>query len=185
MRIPPVTPEKADKQLQKVYESLEKTYGTALNPLQVMAHKPQLMRAVMNLYGALHTQNPNLPEELKELISIRIAQINGCRHYCLPYHTLQAQKLGVPPAKIAAVAQARTSSLYTEAEKLAIEYAERMTVPSMVVTDSFFARLKAIWSDEDLVELSAWIGFMNFWTKVIAALDVPLDPVFAEQLQAS
>jgi alkylhydroperoxidase family enzyme len=35
------------------------------------------------------------------------------------------------------------------------------------------------------VELSAWIGFMNFWTKVIAALDVPLDPIFAEQLQAS
>lgn len=185
MRIPPVTPEKADKQLQKVYESLEKTYGTALNPLQVMAHKPQLMRAVMNLYGALHTENPNLPEELKELVSIRIAQINGCRHYCLPYHTLQAQKYGASPAKIAAVAQARTSTLYTEAEKLAIEYAERMTVPSMVVTDSFFAQLKAIWSDEDLVELSAWIGFMNFWTKVIAALDVPLDPIFAEQLHVS
>jgi AhpD family alkylhydroperoxidase len=173
MRIPPVTPEKADKQLQKVYESLEKTYGTALNPLQVMAHKPQLMRAVMNLYGALHTENPNLPEELKELVSIRIAQINGCRHYCLPYHTLQAQKHGATPAKIASVAQ------------LAIEYAERMTVPSMVVTDSFFAQLKAIWSDEDLVELSAWIGFMNFWTKVIAALDVPLDPIFAEQLHVS
>jgi uncharacterized peroxidase-related enzyme len=185
MRIPPVTPENADKQLQKVYESLEKVYGTALNPLQVMAHKPQLMRAVMTLYGALHAENPNLSEELKELVSIRISQINGCRHYCLPYHTLQAQKYGATPAKIAAIAQSRTSTLYTEAEKLAIEYAERMTVPSMIVTESFFDQLKAIWSEADLVELSALIGFMNFWTKVIAALDVPLDPIFAEQLHSS
>ncbi|MEN9206148.1 MAG: carboxymuconolactone decarboxylase family protein [Thermostichales cyanobacterium DRC_bins_46] len=177
-RIPLITPEMADKQLQKVYESLEKAYGTALNPLQAMAHKPQLMRAVMTLYGALHTDNPNLPEELKELVSIRISQINGCRHYCLPYHTLQARKAGASEAKIAAVAQARTSTVFSEAERLAIEYAERMTTPTMIVSDSFFAQLKQIWSDADLVELTALIGFMNFWTKVIAALDIPLDDVF-------
>jgi uncharacterized peroxidase-related enzyme len=177
-RIPLVTAEMADKQLQKVYESLEKTYGTALNPLQALAHKPQLMRAVMTLYGSLHSENPHLPEELKELVSIRIAQINGCRHYCLPYHTLQARKAGASEAKIAAVAQARTSTVFSEAERLAIEYAERMTTPTMIVSDEFFAQLKSIWADPDLVELTALIGFMNFWTKVIAALDIPLDDVF-------
>ncbi len=179
MRIPLVTAEQADKQIQKVYESLEKAYGTALNPLQAMAHKPQLMRAVMTLYGALHVENPNLSEELKELISIRISQINGCRHYCLPYHTLQAQRHGADQNKIAAIAQARTSTLFSRSEQLAIEYAERMTVPSMTVTDTFFAELKQIWSESDLVELTALIGFMNFWTKVIDALEVPLDDVFA------
>ncbi|MDX2272836.1 MAG: carboxymuconolactone decarboxylase family protein [Cyanobacteriota bacterium] len=178
MRIPLVSYDQADKQLQKVYESLEKAYGTALNPLRAMAHKPQLMRAVMTLYGAIHAPNPNLSEELKELVSIRISQINGCRHYCLPYHTLQAEKHGASPAKTAAVAQARTSALFSQAEKLALEYAERITVPSMTVTDSFFEQLKAIWTDEDLVELTALIGFMNFWTKVIDALEVPLDEVF-------
>ncbi|GAB4217222.1 MAG: carboxymuconolactone decarboxylase family protein [Synechococcales cyanobacterium] len=177
-RIPLVSAEDADKQLQKVYESLEKAYGTALNPLKAMAHKPQLMRAVMTLYGAIHAENPNLSEELKELVSIRISQINGCRHYCLPYHTLQARKCGASEAKIAAVANARTSTVFSPAERLAIEYAERMTVPTMIVSDEFFAELKTVWSDADLVELSALIGFMNFWTKVIAALDVPLDDVF-------
>lgn len=183
MRIPLVSAEQADKQLQKVYESLEKTYGTALNPLQAMAHKPQMMRAVMALYGSLHTENLNLPEGLKELVSIRISQINGCRHYCLPYHTLQAQRHGVDQAKTAAVAQARTSSLFSRSEQLAIEYAERMTVPSMRVTDAFFSELKSVWSDADLVELTALIGFMNFWTKVIDALEIPLDEVFAHQAE--
>lgn len=181
MRIPPLNYDQVDKQVQKVYEGLEKTYGTTLNPLKVMAHKPQLMRSVMALYGAIHTENPNLSEELKELVSIRISQINGCRHYCLPYHTLQAQKYGASAAKIGAIVQARTSTLFSEPERLAIEYAERMTVPTMIVTDSFFAQLQTVWSNEDLVELTTLIGFMNFWTKVIDALHVPLDEAFTTQ----
>ncbi len=183
MRIPPVTADQADKQTQKIYESLEKSYGSALNPLQVMAHKPQVMRAAMAMYGAIHTDNPNLTEQLKELVSIRISQINGCRHYCLPYHTLQAQRHGAPAEKIEAVAHALHSDLYTPAEKLAIEYAERITVPTMWVTDSFFNQLKQVWSDPDLVELTALIGFMNFWTKVIEALGIPLDEEFANQIE--
>jgi uncharacterized peroxidase-related enzyme len=184
MRISLITAEQADKQLQKVYESLEKTYGTALNPLRALAHKPQLMQAVMRLYGAIHAENPRLPEELKELISIRISQINGCRHYCLPYHTLQAKEQGSTEARIAAVAQSRYSNLFSPAEKLALEYAERMTTPTMTITESFFAQLKAEWPDEgDLVELSALIGFMNFWTKVIAALEIPLDDIYLAQLE--
>ncbi len=182
MRIPLVTADQAEKQVQKVYESLEKAYGTALNPLKAMAHKPQLMRAVMTLYGSIHAENPNLSEELKELVSIRISQINGCRQYCLPFHTLQAQKHGATPAKIAEIHQARTSPAFTPAEQLAIEYAERMTVPTMIVTDAFIDQLKTIWSEADIVELTALIGFMNFWTKVIDALEIPLDDVFAAEI---
>lgn len=179
MRIAPLEKADADKQVQKVYESLEKAYGTALNPLRTMAYKPQLMRAVMTLYGAIHAANPNLSEELKELVSIRVSQINGCRHYCVPYHTLQAKKHGATDAKIADVAKARTSQVLSAAEKLAVEYAERMTVPAMVVSDEFFEQLKAAFADEDIVELTALIGFMNFWSKTIDALEVPLDEAFA------
>ena len=180
MRIPPVEAADADKQVQKVYDTLEKHYGTALNPLRTMAYKPQLMRAAMTLYGAIHAPNPNLSEELKELVSIRVSQINGCRHYCVPYHTLQAKKHGASDAKIAAVAKARNNPVFSELEQLAIEYSERVTVPSMLVTDEFFDRLKSVLSNDDIVELTAVISFMNFWSKTIDALEVPLDDVFAE-----
>ncbi len=181
-RISPLAAADVDKQVQKVYEALEKTYGTALNPLRTLAYKPQLMRAVMGLYGAIHAENPNLPESLKELVSIRISQINGCRHYCVPYHSLMAKKYGATDAQVDAVAQYRTSPHFSPTEKLALDYAERVTVPSMVVTDSFFAELKAVFADADLVELTALIGFMNFWSKVIDALEIPLDEIFQAQL---
>ena len=181
MRIPPVEAADADKTVKKVYDTLEKAYGTALNPLRTMAHKPQLMRAVMTLYGAIHAPTPNLPEDLKELVSIRVSQINGCRHYCVPYHTIQAKKHGATDAKIAAVANARNNSVFSEVEQLAIEYAERITVPTMLVSDEFFGRLQAVLSEPDIVELTAVISFMNFWSKTIDALEIPLDEVFAAE----
>jgi uncharacterized peroxidase-related enzyme len=178
MRVSPVEAQEHDKQLQTVYKSLEKQYGTALNPLKVLAHQPQIMQGVMRLYGAVHQHNANIPEELKELLSLRIAQINGCRLYCVPMHTYMLRKLGTPEDKIQAVSRASTSPLYSALEKVAIEYAERMTVPTMTVSETFFHSLKEHFQEADLVELTALIGVLNFWTKVIDALEVPLDEVF-------
>jgi len=177
MRVTPVEAEN-DKTLQTVYKSLEKQYGTALNPLKVMAHQPQIMQGVMRLYGAVHQHNERLPEILKELLSLRIAQINGCRGYCVPMHTYMLRKLGCPEAKIENVGRHATSDLFDATEKLALEYADRITVPSTSISETFFHQLKDHFSEADLVELTALIGVLNFWTKVIDALEVPLDDVF-------
>lgn len=181
MRIPPVEPENADKQLKTVYDAIRKQYGTELNPLKVLAHRPQMMRAVMNLYGAIHAHSETVTDELKELISLRIAQINGCRDYCVPMHTFMLHKQGTDEEKIRNLTRAATSPLFSEAEKVAIEYAERITVPSTTVTEGLFERLKEHYSEDDIVELTAVIGTLNFWTKVIDALEIPLDDVFKHQ----
>ncbi len=183
MRVTPVEAQD-NKQLQTVYKSLEQQYGTALNPLKVMAHQPQIMQGVMRLYGAVHQHNPQISEELKELISLRIAQINGCRLYCVPMHTYMLRKIGAPEAKIQAVTRSATSDLFSPTEKLALEYAERITVPSTTVSEGFFDQLKGEFSEANLVELTALIGVLNFWTKVIDALEVPLDEVFKKDPRA-
>ncbi len=184
MRVTPIEAND-DKQLQTIYKSLEKQYGTALNPLKMMAHQPQIMQGVMRLYGAVHQHNENIPEELKELISLRIAQINGCRGYCVPMHTYMLRKLDVPEDKIQAVARQASSPLFSATEKIALEYAERITVPTTSVTESFFDQLKEHYSEADIVELTAVIGVLNFWTKVIDALEAPLDDVFKENPRPS
>jgi uncharacterized peroxidase-related enzyme len=178
MRIHPVERENASKQIQAVYDSLVKIYGTELNPLKALAHRPAILRAVMGLYGAIHEHSDTVSDELKELISLRIAQINGCRNYCVPMHTHELRKLGTSDEKIRGLPRYGTNDLFGEAEKVALEYAERMTVPSMVVNDAFFEKLKAHYSELDIVDLTAVIGTLNFWTKVIDALEVPLDDVF-------
>lgn len=75
--------------------------------------------------------------------------------------------------KIAALADYAVSPLYDEAERAALEYADRMTITGREVDDEFFARLRALYSDDALVELTAIIAWENASSKFNRALRVP------------
>lgn len=80
--------------------------------------------------------------------------------------------LGVPDAKILALPDYATSPLFDEAEKLALEYADRMSVTGQDVDDAFFARLQAVFGDDALIELMAAIAWENASSKFNRALRV-------------
>ncbi|HVA14935.1 MAG TPA: hypothetical protein VNF99_16940 [Stellaceae bacterium] len=75
-------------------------------------------------------------------------------------------------AKVAAAANWRASDLFTESERLALEYAERITYTDQKVDDAFFARLKQHFSEAEIVELTAAIALENFRSKFNPALGV-------------
>jgi alkylhydroperoxidase family enzyme len=79
---------------------------------------------------------------------------------------------GQGEAKAAAVTRWRDSDLFTEAERLALEYAERVTVTDQAVDDAFFARLKQHYSEAQIVELTAAIALENFRSKFNPPLGV-------------
>ena len=68
-------------------------------------------------------------------------------------------------AKLAALASWRDSTIYSDAERLALEYAERMTITGQKVDDAFFAKLKQQFSEAQIVELTAVIAIENFRSK--------------------
>lgn len=68
--------------------------------------------------------------------------------------------------------QWRESAAFSEPERAALEYAERMTHTGQKVDDALFARLKAHFSEPQLVELTAAIAFENFRSKFNPALGV-------------
>ncbi len=69
---------------------------------------------------------------------------------------------GVSEDKIAALQAFRTSSLYAEAERVALELAEAMTGGSVDVPDELFERLRAHYDEAQLVELAATAALENF-----------------------
>jgi len=75
-------------------------------------------------------------------------------------------------AKLAAVPAWRESGLFTEAERVALDYAERMTITGQKVDDALFARLKQHFTDAQIVELTAAIALENFRSKFNPALGV-------------
>jgi alkylhydroperoxidase family enzyme len=84
-----------------------------------------------------------------------------------------SSELGVSDEKILALHDYAVSPLYTEAERIALEYADCMTITGREVTDELFARLRAVYDDDAIVELTAIIAWENASSKFNRALRVP------------
>lgn len=66
----------------------------------------------------------------------------------------------------------RESKLFDPAERLALEYAERVTYTDREVDDAFFAELKKHFTEPQIVELTAAVAFENFRSKFNPTLGV-------------
>lgn len=84
-----------------------------------------------------------------------------------------SSELGVSDEKILALHDYAVSPLYNEAERIALEYADCMTITGREVTDELFARLRAVYDDDAIVELTAIIAWENASSKFNRALRVP------------
>jgi alkylhydroperoxidase family enzyme len=81
--------------------------------------------------------------------------------------------LGLSTEKILALEHYATSPLYSEVERLSLEYADCMTITGREVDDDLFARLRQVYDDDALVELTAIIAWENSSSKFNRALRVP------------
>jgi alkylhydroperoxidase family enzyme len=84
-----------------------------------------------------------------------------------------SSKLGVAEEKIAALESYATSELYDAGERIALEYADSMTITNRDVNDDLFARLRSYYNDDEIVELTATIAWENASSKFNRALRVP------------
>jgi alkylhydroperoxidase family enzyme len=84
-----------------------------------------------------------------------------------------SSELGVPDEKILALNEYAMSPLYEERERIALEYADRMTITDQDVDDELFARLRRFFDEDALVELTAAIAWENSSSKFNRALRVP------------
>jgi alkylhydroperoxidase family enzyme len=82
-------------------------------------------------------------------------------------------QLGISDEKILALAQYASSPLYTEAERVALEYADTITLRDRDVSDDLFARVRRFYGDDAVVELTAVIAWENSSSKFNRALRIP------------
>jgi alkylhydroperoxidase family enzyme len=75
-------------------------------------------------------------------------------------------------AKLSEIATWRDSRLFSEAERIALEYAERVTITDQKVDDAFFSRLKQHYTEVQIVELTAAIAFENYRSKLNPSLGI-------------
>jgi alkylhydroperoxidase family enzyme len=125
--------------------------GDGEESVRVWALRPEMAKGVGSIVDAAYHKS-RLPAREREAARMRIAQLNECPA-CLTYRATGFAG-EVDEALYAQVANFRESSLYTAREKLAIEYAERFAQNHLGIDDDFFARLRAAFADDEILDLT-------------------------------
>jgi AhpD family alkylhydroperoxidase len=119
-------------------------------------------------------QSSGLEPSLRELVKTRASQINGCA-YCIDMHTKDARAAGETEQRLYALDAWRETPFYTERERAALEWTEAVTlIAEDHVPDDVFLRVRAHFSEEELVKLTLAIIAINGWNRfAIAFRSVP------------
>ena len=137
--------------------------------VQVWSLSPELGAAVGGLSAAVYGDRLVSPR-VREVARMRIAQINGC-NVCMQWRFPEMAERGVTEELYAHVDDPGSGD-YSEQERLAIEYAEKFALDHRSLDDAFFARMKAVFTDAEILELTAMIGDWMAFGRLNAVLDI-------------
>ena len=105
-----------------------------------------------------------IDKQLLELIKLRASQINGCA-FCVQYHILQAESLGISADKLNLVVVWREAPLFSARERAALAWTEALTLLTGGVDDAVYAEARAEFSEQELTYLSSAIASINVWNR--------------------
>ena len=109
-----------------------------------------------------------LAADLKALIELRVSQINVCA-YCCNLHRNEAVKLGVTQDKIESLSEFTSSSLFSDAEKEALQWAESLTKldGNKKVRNTELAKY---FSEIEVVDITICISLMNTFNRLAISM---------------
>ncbi|HVV08492.1 carboxymuconolactone decarboxylase family protein [Amycolatopsis sp.] len=112
--------------------------------------------------------NASLPEGVTNLVLLRASQINGCG-FCTDMHYKDAVHEGEEPTRLNLVAAWREATVFTEAERAALELAEegtRIADAAGGVSDEVWANAAKHYNEEQLIALIAAIAVINAYNRL-------------------
>lgn len=143
--------------------------GSVLLLYQMLLHSPPVANGWLNYLTSIR-QLSTLPGDLRELLIMRVAVLNGAP-YEADQHAPIALKEGITQAQLDALDQWESSPLFSELERAALAYTDAMT-RQIRVPQTVFDALRALLSERLVVELTATVAAYNMVSRFLEALQV-------------
>ncbi len=138
----------------------KRAFGQVVEPARAAA----LHRGVTVGWGALELTAERgwnrLDPHLRFLAIQRSAGAIGCS-WCTDFGYFEGIQQGVDPRKVREVPRWRSSDVYDQRERTVLEYAEAATGTPVAIGEALVDRLHHFFSDEEIVELAAWVALEN------------------------
>lgn len=152
-------------ELKEAFDSYRRNLGFVPNSMLILQRKPKIVKAMGSLTAAIWDPEGELERGFKRLVAHVASRAAGCR-YCMAHTAGGALLFGIEPKKVEALWDFRTSPLYSEAERVALDFAIAAASQPNGVTDEMFAEMRKHWSENQIVEIAAVVavfGFLNRW----------------------
>jgi AhpD family alkylhydroperoxidase len=137
----------------------EPARGTGIEPVEVWAVRPKMLTGMGRFQGAVR-KGRAVDHRLQNLIELKAAAMIGCE-YCVDLGSQICRNSGLSDEELLALPRYRSSDLFTDREKAALDYAVGVMRTPVDVSDELFAWVQSHFSDEQIVEITALLTVVN------------------------
>ncbi len=178
MKLPVPAESELDEDLQTYFEKCREKLGMVPYVLQAYALRPDKLRAFGKMYNDLMLGESGLTKLEREMIAVVVSSVNRC-YYCLVAHGAAVRELsGDAQLGEMLVMNYRVAELSAR-QRAMLDFAWKLTeTPHLVNDDDRQALFDVGFSDEDLFDLCAVIGFFNMSNRVAAGTDMMPNPEY-------
>lgn len=141
------------------YAVARRRFGKVPEPLTVWAHSRRLLLGVARFESSVARWSTVDPV-CRSLAVLRSAQVIGCP-WCIDFGSFLSQDDGVTAEQLRDLHRWRESDVYTDEQRLCLEYAEGASRTPMEVTDEVVAGLERAFGARGAVELAMLVAVEN------------------------
>ena len=168
-RLEPLAPD-ARPELHEHVQRFQKLLGYVPSTVLVMCRTPRFVKGLAQLASSVWDPASEVDAGLKRMVAFMCGRTHGSR-YSMIHAAESAHAAGIPIEKINALDEYRTSPLFDEKERAALDFAVAGASQPNAVTDELFARMKQHWSESQILEITMVIsinGFLNRWNDTVS-----------------
>lgn len=160
---------------REVYRGSEERNQGVLNIVKLLANCPRMGLEYLNFAGAV-LRGEAMPMKLRELVTLRVGNLARADYEFL-HHIPLGLIAGLTRKQINDIHNWEESSEFDEQERAVLLYTDQVARDNKV-TDETFVKLRALFSEHDIVELTLVIGYFVMLCRILVALQLELEPGF-------
>jgi alkylhydroperoxidase family enzyme len=157
-------------ELAEDFEVFVRILGFVPNSLLTMQRRPEMVRGFAALTRSIMDPDGDVDLGFMRLVAHFASRAAGCQ-YCEAHSLIAAEIHGISQDKLDAVWSYQTSPLYTDAERVALDYALAAGSVPNAVDDALMQRMRQHWSEQQIVQILGAVclyGFLNRWNDSMA-----------------
>jgi alkylhydroperoxidase family enzyme len=133
--------------------------GTGIEPFTIWAYSPKMMMAIGRFNGPMR-KGKTVSKRIQNLVELKGATMIGCE-FCMDLGSQICRNSGFTDEELLAIPNHRTSKLFTDEEKAALDFTVGFMRTPVDISDEVFANAQRHFSNKQLVEIAGLLTLVN------------------------